>query len=182
MEESCSLQKLVLDPNPNIKRGGRGKKASIKYKRMVREENETWWLPLNWLDRVVNFAWEISISKGAGSAPFPLHRMADELLGAPRHPQDQGKSHPQLHADTSRYTLYIDIVCSLSKLFLKRKNLVKKNESKAYQNKALSCTNNSFPEKKEEARRGPKADRRRPGVSARKKLPIGFLIIVLIGK
>jgi len=48
--KSCPLQRLDLDPNPNVKRVGRGKKTSIKYKRMVREKNETQWLPLSWLD------------------------------------------------------------------------------------------------------------------------------------
>lgn len=81
--ESCSLQKLGFNPDPNFKRTGREKKASSRYERMVREENETWWLPLSWLDREIHlsFAWEIPLSKRTGSALFPLHRMAVELLG-----------------------------------------------------------------------------------------------------
>lgn len=152
MEQSCSLQKLVLGPNPNIKKVGRGKKASIKYKRMVREENETWWLPPNWLDRAVNcLHGKYPSAKGLGKLLSPCTEWLMSSWEPPDTPRIGVKLTPQLHADTPRYTLYMDIVCSLSKLFLKRKNLVKKNESKAYQNKALGCTNNSFPEKKEEA-------------------------------
>lgn len=72
------------------------------------------------------------------------------------------------------------IVCSLWKPFLKQQNPIKKNESKSYQNKALAAQT-ILSLGKEEAWRGPKANHRRPGVSPRRKVPIEFLIIVLIG-
>lgn len=72
-EESCSLQKLDLDPDPNVKRAGRGKKASIKYKRTLGEENETWWLPLSWLERGVNHLYgKYSSPKGLAQLLPPL--------------------------------------------------------------------------------------------------------------
>lgn len=67
----CSLQNLDLDTNANIKRSGRGKKASIKYKRKLREENKTWWLPLSWLYRGVDYLREKYPSKGLAQVLSP---------------------------------------------------------------------------------------------------------------
>lgn len=108
--ESCSLQKLDLDANPNVNRAGRGKKASVKYK-AVREENETWCFPLSWLDRGVNHLHgKYPSAKGLAQLLPPCTEWLMSSWEPPDTPRTGVKLPPQPHANTPLYT---DTQCSL---------------------------------------------------------------------
>lgn len=70
-----------------------------------------------------SFARETSM-KGAGSAPFPWQRVADELLGAPRQLQNWGEApHPSPMLTPMVRAVHGHTVCSLRKLFPRQKDL-----------------------------------------------------------